>query len=106
MTVNVHLCRSDNRETECSKKLTLRCKYVLIFLVTGKYEGRTEEVVSLAMWMLNLAASNKVPPFLTHTFDEVSVWSFSTLINVFLNVLSNELSRVCNTFWGLIFGNS
>ena len=55
--------------------VSLRCKYVLIFLVNGKYEGRTEEVVSLAMMMSKMAASNIVPPFLTHTFDEVSVWS-------------------------------
>lgn len=73
MTVNVHLCRSDNQESECSKKITLRCKYLLTFLVTGKYEGRTEEVTSLAMLMLKMTVSNTVPPFLTHTFDEVSV---------------------------------
>jgi len=58
------------------KKLTLRCKYLLIFLVTGKYEGRTEEVASLAMLMLKMTASNTLPPFLTHTFDEVSVVDF------------------------------
>ena len=72
MTVYVHLCRSDEQESECSKKLTLRCKYLLIFLVTGQYEGRTEEVASLAILMLKMTASNTVPPFLTHTFDKVS----------------------------------
>ena len=48
--------------------------HVLIFLhvVTGQYEGRTEEVASLAILMLKMTASNTVPPFLTHTFDEVS----------------------------------
>ena len=48
---------------------------LLSFLVTGKYEGGTEEVVSLAMLMLKMAATDTMPPFLTHTFDEVSVWS-------------------------------
>lgn len=45
----------------------------ILFLVTGEYEGRTEEVVSLAMLMLKVAATDTVPSFLTHTFDEVSV---------------------------------
>lgn len=48
-------------------------KILLNFLVTGEYEGRTEEVVSLAMLMLKVAAIDTVPSFLTHTFDEVSV---------------------------------
>ena len=48
-------------------------KILLNFLVTGEYEGRTEEVVSLAMLMLKVAATDTVPSFLTHTFDEVSV---------------------------------
>lgn len=51
-------------------------KILLNFLVTGEYEGRTEEVVSLAMLMLKVAATDTVPSFLTHTFDEVSVWFF------------------------------
>ena len=48
-------------------------KILLNFLVTGEYEGRTEEVVSLAMLMLKVATTDTVPSFLTHTFDEVSV---------------------------------
>lgn len=48
-------------------------KILLNFLVTGEYEGRTEEVVSLAMLMLKVAATDTVPSFLTRTFDEVSV---------------------------------
>lgn len=48
-------------------------KILLNFLVTGEYEGHTEEVVSLAMLMLKVAATDTVPYFLTHTFDEVSV---------------------------------
>ena len=75
MTVNVHLCRSDKQESECSKKINFKVQvftHVLIFLVTGQYEGCTEEVASLAILMLKMTASNTVPPFLTHTFDEVS----------------------------------
>ena len=70
MTDYFHVCKSDYQESECSKQIT---SIFLNFLVTGNYKGRTEEVVSLAMLMLKMAATDTVPPFLTHTFDEVSV---------------------------------
>jgi len=79
------------KKVNAKKNLILRCKLVLLFLVTGKYDSRTEEVVSLAMLMSKMAASNTVPPFLTHSFDEVSVWS--------LKIPSNKFLGVCNTFY-------
>ena len=36
------------------------------------------------MLMLKMAATYTVPPFLTHTFDEVSVWFFFFVISLFL----------------------
>ena len=81
------------------KKSTSRLKYVLLFLVTGKYHGRTEEVVSLAMMMSKMAACNTVPPFLTHTFDEVSVLSLDI-------PYSQVIVRGLEYILGLLFGNS
>ena len=36
------------------------------------------------MLMLKMAATYTVPSFLTHTFDEVSVWFFFFVISLFL----------------------
>lgn len=63
---------------------------------TGNYEGGTEEVVSLAMLMLKMAATDTVPPFLTHAFDELMYQSKQDLAVCALTVLSTHSQNASN----------